>query len=132
MSQDTWTEDRIAVLTKMYADGFSCRAIAAEIGVTRSSVIGKVGRLKLPTPLDKKPIIWRGREVGVATKEKLPPTPALELLNIPLMEAGPFHCRWIEGDEPVVCGHPVHQRSYCHHHYFRCYDRPRKMWSAAA
>lgn len=135
----TWTEDRIATLTKMYAQGYSCRAIGAEMGLTRNAVIGKVGRLKLSPPVDKKPFIWMGREVGLPRPPrpprllgaKLAPSP-IELFNIPLTEAGPFHCRWIEGDEPLVCGHEVYQRSFCQHHYFRCYDRPRKMSGIAA
>lgn len=55
-----------------------------------------------------------------------------KLLNIPILDATPFQCRWIEVDDDKVCGHEVYKRSYCHHHYFRCYERPRKTWRAAA
>lgn len=45
---NTWTEDRVATLTKLWADGLSASQIAAELGgVTRNAVIGKVHRLGL-------------------------------------------------------------------------------------
>ena len=43
-----WTEDRVAVLTKLWAEGLSASQIAKELGgVTRNAVIGKVHRLGL-------------------------------------------------------------------------------------
>ena len=43
-----WTEDRVEVLTKLWADGLSASQIAKELGgVTRNAVIGKVHRLGL-------------------------------------------------------------------------------------
>jgi len=43
-----WTEDRVAILTKLWADGLSASQIAKELGeVTRNAVIGKVHRLGL-------------------------------------------------------------------------------------
>ena len=48
-TSETWTEDRVEVLKKLWADGLSASQIAGEIGggVTRNAVIGKVHRLKL-------------------------------------------------------------------------------------
>ena len=44
----SWTDDRVELLTKLWADGLSASQIAAELGgVTRNAVIGKVHRLKL-------------------------------------------------------------------------------------
>jgi GcrA cell cycle regulator len=44
----TWTEERVARLSKLWADGLSASQIAAELGgVTRNAVIGKVHRLGL-------------------------------------------------------------------------------------
>ena len=44
----SWTDDRVATLTKLWADGLSASQIAAELGgVTRNAVIGKVHRLGL-------------------------------------------------------------------------------------
>lgn len=43
-----WTDDRVATLTKLWADGLSASQIANELGgVTRNAVIGKVHRLGL-------------------------------------------------------------------------------------
>ena len=44
----TWTDERVELLKKLWADGLSASQIAAELGgVTRNAVIGKVHRLKL-------------------------------------------------------------------------------------
>jgi GcrA cell cycle regulator len=43
-----WTEDRVEILTKLWADGLSASQIAKQLGgVTRNAVIGKVHRLGL-------------------------------------------------------------------------------------
>lgn len=53
-----WTEERVATLTKLWADGESASKIAMKLGgVTRNAVIGKAARLKLPTRLG----LQRGR-----------------------------------------------------------------------
>ena len=42
----SWTEDRVAVLKKLWTDGLSASQIAKQLGgVTRNAVIGKVHRL---------------------------------------------------------------------------------------
>ena len=44
----SWTEERVAFLTRLWSDGLSASQIAAQIGgVTRNAVIGKVHRLGL-------------------------------------------------------------------------------------
>lgn len=45
-----WTEERIATLKRMWANGSSANEIAAALGggVTRSGVLGKLRRLKVP------------------------------------------------------------------------------------
>lgn len=48
MSDTTWTDERVELLKKLWADGLSASQIAGEIGgVTRNAVIGKVHRLGL-------------------------------------------------------------------------------------
>ncbi|GAB5508176.1 MAG: GcrA family cell cycle regulator [Rhizobiaceae bacterium] len=43
-----WTDDRVELLKKLWADGLSASQIAAQLGgVSRNAVIGKVHRLKL-------------------------------------------------------------------------------------
>jgi GcrA cell cycle regulator len=44
----TWTDERMELLKKLWADGLSASQIAAELGgITRNAVIGKVHRLGL-------------------------------------------------------------------------------------
>jgi GcrA cell cycle regulator len=43
----TWTAERVALLRSYANAGLSCAQIAAEIGVTRNAVIGKLNRLGL-------------------------------------------------------------------------------------
>ena len=45
--QPTWTTERVELLKRAFAAGLSCRQIAAQIGVSRNAVIGKISRLKL-------------------------------------------------------------------------------------
>ncbi len=47
---NTWTDERVALLRKLWAEGLSASEIARELGdgITRNAVIGKVHRLGLP------------------------------------------------------------------------------------
>jgi GcrA cell cycle regulator len=57
----TWTTERVEILKKGVEAGLSCREIAAQIGVSRNAVIGKVSRLKLARE--------KGGVVRAATRE---------------------------------------------------------------
>ena len=44
----SWTDERVELLKKLWADGLSASQIAGELGgITRNAVIGKVHRLGL-------------------------------------------------------------------------------------
>jgi GcrA cell cycle regulator len=45
--EPTWTLERIELLKNRFEAGLSCRDIAADIGVSRNAVIGKLSRLNL-------------------------------------------------------------------------------------
>jgi GcrA cell cycle regulator len=47
MSLDTWTTERVEQLRSFVVNGLSCSQIAAQIGVSRNAVIGKIHRLGL-------------------------------------------------------------------------------------
>ena len=48
MSAMAWTDERVEMLKKLWADGLSASQIAKQLGgVTRNAVIGKVHRLGL-------------------------------------------------------------------------------------
>jgi GcrA cell cycle regulator len=46
-TQPTWTSERVELLKARFEAGLSCREIAADIGVSRNAVIGKLSRLNL-------------------------------------------------------------------------------------
>lgn len=50
MAVDTWTEEKLATLKRLWDAGLSGTQISAEIGVSRGAVLGKVWRLKLENP----------------------------------------------------------------------------------
>jgi GcrA cell cycle regulator len=57
-----WTDERVELLKKLWADGLSASQIAAQLGgVTRNAVIGKVHRLKLSS---------RGRATASPVRQK--------------------------------------------------------------
>jgi GcrA cell cycle regulator len=47
VNQPTWTTERVELLKNRFEAGLSRREIAAEIGVSRNAVIGKISRLNL-------------------------------------------------------------------------------------
>ena len=48
-TNETWNPERVAQLRAFVGAGMTCSQIAAEIGVTRNAVIGKIHRLGLGT-----------------------------------------------------------------------------------
>ena len=78
-----WTEDRVAVLSKLWAEGLSASQIAKQLGgVTRNAVIGKVHRLGLSgratpsRPSRKKPSAPRATASAPRTTTPRTPRPA--------------------------------------------------------
>lgn len=47
VTEPTWTAERLALLKTHFDAGMSCRQIAADLGVSRNAVIGKLSRLNL-------------------------------------------------------------------------------------
>ena len=119
-----WTDERVELLKKLWADGLSASQIAAELGgVTRNAVIGKVhrlglsGRAKSPSsgiPRPRKPRshmmrvsrpMSRGSN-ALAHSYEMEPEPEPELIDniIPigqrrtLLELNEKTCRWPIGD----------------------------------
>jgi GcrA cell cycle regulator len=44
--QDLWTKQDVALLQALWREGATASAIAAQLGVSRSSILGKIGRLR--------------------------------------------------------------------------------------
>jgi GcrA cell cycle regulator len=120
----TWTDERIEALKRGFEAGLSCRDIAAQIGVSRNAVIGKLSRLNLgrgkPVPLPKRaaaPAAKRGRPrlyspprlVGAPSAA---PPPVAEIPNAnccSLLELSQDNCRWPLASAGVAqnfCGNP--------------------------
>lgn len=76
----SWTEERIATLTKMWEGGSTASEIATELGgVSRNAVIGKAHRLGLkarPSPV-------KANEKKAAKKKAAPPKPAVTKAKTP-------------------------------------------------
>lgn len=140
-----WTEDRIEMLRKLWASGISFSNIAAEIGVgvTRSAISGKIGRLGL-TGRDTANRIYgkRSLEQIEATKRRkaerrnerrriqrvsfvMVNLEALRCTEVvpmhkSLLELGPNDCRYPYGSNApyTFCGHPqMEGHSYCGPHF---------------
>jgi GcrA cell cycle regulator len=130
----TWTDERVELLKKLWADGLSASQIAGELGgITRNAVIGKVhrlglsGRAKSPSssaPRVRKPrshMLRVGRpamrgNTALALAYEMEPEPEIEHYDniIPmgqrrtLLELNENTCRWPIGDpasaEFFFCG----------------------------
>lgn len=99
----SWTEDRVAVLEKLWGEGRTAAEIAKELGegVTRNAVIGKAHRLKLSSRLS--PIQQNTKKIK---KEARPPVIRRSSKKIPIIlgkqlkmeELRDRMCRWPNGD----------------------------------
>lgn len=149
-----WTNLRVELLKKLWADGLSCSQIATKIGeVTRNAVIGKVHRLGLagrattsrkPTRITRPRSIIRTFSATVYARPIGPYKPAQIL--IPVLEPAPegaitlanineltdTMCHWPIGDPQDQRFHYCARRksrdaSFCEHHMAIAYQRgPRK------
>lgn len=142
----SWTDERVELLKRLWADGLSASQIAAELGgVTRNAVIGKVHRLSLsgrakqsngPRPhrprTPRAPRAPRPMVIGnTALKLHRAPQPRrLQLaedvvvpipLKASILSLNENTCRWPIGDPTAedfcFCGHvPRDQSPYCEYH----------------
>lgn len=121
----TWTDDRVATLTKLWADGLSASQIANELGeVTRNAVIGKVHRLGLSgraksgnsRPRAKRATTRsstytkssksntrasggiRANTISIVRSQPIPDVVAPDPLKISLLELTDDTCKWPIGD----------------------------------
>lgn len=140
----SWTDERVELLKKLWADGLSASQIAAELGgITRNAVIGKVHRLGLSgrakSPSSSGPRPRKARSSGMLRVSRpstrgnaalaydydLDPEP--ELIEIPveqrktLLQLNEKTCRWPIGDpggpDFFFCGgDTVNELPYCSYH----------------
>jgi GcrA cell cycle regulator len=148
MSIETWTPERVEQLRNFVVTGLSCSQIAAEIGVSRNAVIGKIHRLGLsPTrppgassrscpPRDRRPRVSTQRQflrlISAQAPSVAEATAAVAVDSAQprsLIEIAQGKCRWPLGDcnaAPVMfCGNEaVAGFSYCAGHARMAYRLP--------
>ncbi|WP_370372911.1 GcrA family cell cycle regulator [Henriciella pelagia] len=140
-----WTEERCALLKKLWAEGYSCSQIARRLGnTTRNAVIGKRIRMGLPDRLTPtKPMCRPSRRAKASiSKRAIPPLPKVkrstanneprrrppkrkitvpepDTKGIPFEQIDNSTCKWPLGDGPPYsfCGcKPAEGSAYCEHH----------------
>jgi GcrA cell cycle regulator len=141
----TWTSERIEQLRLCVSAGLTCAQIAAELGVSRNAVIGKLNRLGLSR--GRAPAARRTervsppRPLAIASQRQVlravyaEPPPAVEapvvvsLRRCSLLELTHATCRWpVSGDdapEIYFCGNTaVPGMPYCAGHVRMAYRPP--------
>jgi len=111
-----WTDERVAVLKKLWLEGLSASQIAKQLGgVTRNAVIGKVHRLGLsgratpsqpsrpvfrPTrPRPAAPVAPRRVAEAAPRPQTPPPAPYVEMEGTAtVLTLGAHMCKWPIGD----------------------------------
>ncbi len=102
----SWSDERVALLKKMWGEGKTAAEIAKELGgVTRNAVIGKAHRVKLSNRLSpiqqttKKPVAKVVEEKQPPRKiANDPPIADLDIEGVSLAELKDKMCRWPIGD----------------------------------
>jgi GcrA cell cycle regulator len=98
----TWTDERIELLKQHFEAGLSCREIAADIGVSRNAVIGKLSRLNLT----------RGRTVEDRKVQDRSLAPARMRKAVPRLQYEMLATLYGETDAPVLAG-PIDETNRC-------------------
>jgi GcrA cell cycle regulator len=150
MSMETWTAERIEQLRHCIASGLTCSQTAAEIGVTRNAVIGKIHRLGLSParpagasarscpPRARHPRISPSSRLlrligasapGIASDAVAEPAPVDSAQRCSLLEIAQDKCHWPIGDPHAAdfafCGNAaVTGFSYCAGHARMAYRMP--------
>lgn len=104
----SWTDERVALLKKLWGEGRTAAEIARALGsgFSRNAVIGKAHRLKLSSRLS--PISSPAPKIKVANTQKMPPVRAvrqappppvkIDVKGIKLVDLKERMCRWPLGD----------------------------------
>ncbi len=133
----TWTEERVAELSKLWDTGYSASAIGKMLGVSKNAVVGKAHRMRLearPSPIRRDQRVRMRRRVPMPirlndlrpapTPILAPPPPAPRLA--PRRDGKGPNCLWPHGDPGDAdfhfCGSAaVEGKPYCPEHCARAY-----------
>lgn len=106
-----WTEDRVELLRKYWAEGLSASRIAAQLGgVSRNAVIGKVHRLKLSSRgrATTSSVVRQKKASAAAPKVARSPAPRMVTMSVGAtalaaqFDAEPVARRYLRPVEDVV------------------------------
>ena len=125
-----WTDERIAVLRKLWDDGLSASQIAKELaeGVTRNAVIGKAHRLGLKSrPSPVKTDASKKAAAAKPAPKKATPKKKKSSSKISLLELTDRMCKWPLGHPGEADFHFCGKNSevgmpYCASHCVEAYQ----------
>ena len=139
-TEPTWTDERVERLKAGFAAKLSCREIAADIGISRNAVIGKLSRLNLTRGKSVKAQRPAGKDTATGRRPRsVPRLQYRMLLNVyagpqpaaeepipsehccSLLELSEQRCRWPISSPGLAdfcfCGNtPVEGLPYCPGH----------------
>jgi GcrA cell cycle regulator len=154
MTTETKLTKEEMTIIKLWESGYSGSQIAAEIGVTRNTVMGKVYRLRRRAlmasghePMKSRPDIKIALPKSAPKQAKIPqkvvmlpvkrnawvPTPDPSVVKtsadgLTFWELKPGMCRYSISGESLdtyrFCSEPAVKMSYCAHHYGICFVPP--------
>jgi GcrA cell cycle regulator len=146
-----WTRERIALLKRLWTDGETATAIAGQLRMSKSAVLGKVFRLRLrPAAKATAAAVRRGKAVLGQRRKGRPPAVSMPMpmpMPVPATASGKTlfeltndSCRWPHGQPGTktfhFCGAPGADleggRPYCEYHARRAYVGHRKTPAARA
>lgn len=126
----SWTDERVALLKKLWGEGKTAAEIASELGdVTRNAVIGKAHRLKLSNRVS--PIQQNKKPVAKPVEKKITAKTIVEQDNnrqgVSMLALDNKMCRWPLGDPRdekfSFCGDgSIPGLPYCEHHSRAAYQ----------
>ena len=129
----SWTDDKVAELTKLWDSGYSASVIGRMLGMSKNAVVGKAHRLRLasrPSPIRRERRTPTRRRVPLLTKPtELRPTPAPpppEPRYVVRKDGKAAACLWPIGEPGDAdfhfCGSAaVDGKPYCPEHCARAY-----------
>jgi GcrA cell cycle regulator len=101
-NEPTWTVERIERLKNRFAAGLTCRQIAADIGVSRNAVIGKLSRLNLTREKTVEPPRLPRTDQAKGRRPRTGPRPQYAVLVAAYAEP-----------RPSVDDQPIHNEHCC-------------------
>lgn len=142
MRSKPWSSERVGLLRKLWAEGVTAAAIAAQLGgVSRSGVLGKVHRLRLGPP-GGETCRYGGASSPQRRDSGRPPKPpqAEKRSAKTLLELDNQSCRWPLGEPGTsrfrYCGEPGADLEngvpYCEQHMRRAFVHRAKTAVATA